>query len=88
MEKIKPQSKGKKDKSLNPYKIFDINNKPVIKRRINTAKKINTYSIFSPESARKVKELALCNDKFSSYMTLYDKLTKENCFKTLTFVVV
>ena len=82
MEKIKPQSKGKKDKSLNSYKIFDINNKPVIKRRINIAKKINTYSIFSPESARKVKELALCNDKFSSYMTLYDKLTKENCFKT------
>ena len=81
--KMKSKSKIKKDKFINPYKIFDINNKPLLKRKINTSKKLlHTHSGLSPESEKKVKELALSNIKFSNYMNSYDKLTKENCFKT------
>ena len=78
-----------KDNSFNPYKIFDIGidadiDKPSIKkRRVQTTKNVmHSYRFFSPEISKKVKELALSNHKYSSYMLRYEKITKESTFKT------
>ena len=97
-KKLKTESLLKfdlKDKSFNPYKIFDIdidndndndnvNYKPSIKnKRVQTAKNImHSYRFFSPDISKKVKELALSNDKFINYMSSYEKITKESSFMT------
>lgn len=74
-----------KDRSLNPYKIFDLDiERPSLKRkRIQTAKNvIHSYRFFSPDFSKKVKELALSNNKYTNYMTSYEKITKEKTFMT------
>ena len=92
MKKLKTESLLKydlKDKSFNPYKIFDIDidietDKPSIKKkRVQTAKNVvHSYRFFSPDISKKVKELALSNDKYINYISSYEKITKESAFMT------
>ena len=76
-------------KKFNPYKIFGIDEKSLIKQKIKINKK-NFSGLNSPKKtidlshhfSKSLKKLALSNLEYKKYISDYDKITKENCFKT------
>ena len=72
---------------INPYKLFQINDKILFKKklfhnRLLSPKSSIKYSSISPNISKRMKQVTLSNLKYKSYLSRYDKITKENSFKT------
>ena len=80
--------KFKKPKQSNPYNIFEIKNKLLIKSKLlhknflSSSSLINDRINLSQKISKKMKQITVSNDKYKNYISSYDKITKENCFKT------
>ena len=80
--------KFKKQKQFNPYNIFEINNKHLFKSKLlhknflSSSSLINDTIYLPQKISKKMKQITVSNDKYKNYISSYDKITKENCFKT------
>ena len=87
MVNINESSLNDKSNLTNPYKLFEIKVKNSIKknfleRNISSPKSIKRhFKCISPYIIKRLKNITLSNFKYKKYISLYDKITKENCFK-------
>ena len=72
----------------NPYKIFEIRDKYLFKRKlfhknlISPQSSITKYHCISPDVSKIMKKITLSSLRYKKYIYNYDKITKENSFKT------
>ena len=75
-------------KIINPYKIFEIKNKLLFKKKLLRKNLLSSLSIskkfhsISPDISKRMKQITLSDFKYKKYISDYDKITKENSFKS------
>ena len=88
MKNITELSSNDKSNLTNPYKLFEIKVKNTLKnnfleRNVSSPKSIKrNCKCISPYITKRLKNITLSNLKYKKYISFYDKITKENCFKT------
>ena len=74
---------------INPYKIFEMSSKNLFKKKLfhkafsSPSSTIIKNSLYlTPIITKKMKQITLSNHKYKKYISSYDKITMESCFKT------
>ena len=73
---------------VNPYKIFEVKDHFSIKKKSLEQPKLCTKVLvkrpasMSPEISKRLKNITLSNFQYKKYINGYEKVTKDNCFKT------
>ena len=82
------ESLKKITEKANPYKIFEIKGQfPIKKQSLENTKLSSKVLIkrpasMSPEISKRLKNITLSNIQYKKYISGYEKVTKDNCFKT------
>ena len=80
--------RNQKKSFIDPYKIFKITDKLLFKKKLlnkrllSPKSSLRSSSDISPNISKRMKQVTLSNFKYKRYLSRYDKLTKENSFKS------